>query len=60
MNRVEALDIARDVLEGYLTGNGISDDVPNFRESYEILTKMRNNIQKRSFKNKMRRETKTT
>lgn len=59
MNRVEALDIAIDVLEGYFTGNGASDDIPDFKEAYEVLTKMRNNIQKQSLKNKIKCEIKS-
>ena len=56
MNRVEALDIAIDILEGYFTGNGSTDDeVPDFREAYEVLIKMKNNIQKQNLKNKMKR-----
>ncbi len=59
LTKIEALDIARDVLEGYLNGNGSSDDSPNFKEAYEVLTIMRNNIQKQNLKtqkrNKLRR-----
>ncbi len=60
LTKIEALDIARDVLEGYLTGNGSSDDSPNFKEAYEVLTIMRNNIQKQNFKNKIKRGIKAT
>lgn len=55
MTRVEALDTARDVLEGYMTGNGAQDDAPDFKEAYEVLTKMRDSIQKQNYKNKIRR-----
>ncbi len=60
LTKIEALDIARDVLEGYLTGNGSSDDSPNFKAAYEVLTIMRNNIQKQNFKNKIKRGIKAT
>lgn len=54
LTRVEALDVARDLLDAYLNGNGRSKVDPTFEEAYEVLTKMRNNIQKQNMKNKMK------
>lgn len=52
MTRVEALDTAIDLFIDYLGGSPDAD--PQFREAYEVLTKMRNNIQKQNLKNKMK------
>ena len=55
MTRVEALDVARDLFENYLNGNGRDVD-PQFSEAYEVLTKMRNSMQKQNFNNKMKQK----
>lgn len=60
LTRVEALDVARDLLENYLNGNGRESVDPNFEEAYEVLTKMRNGIQKQNIKNKINYGIKTT
>lgn len=58
MTRVEALDVARDLFMDYLGGSPDAD--PQFAEAYNILTKMRNSIQKQYFKNKMKNNIKAT
>lgn len=42
LTRVEALDVARDLFYDYLSGSRSTD--PRFKEAYEVLTRMRNNI----------------
>ena len=54
MTRVEALDIARDLLNDYMTGS--SDADVRFEEAEKVLTCMRNTIQKQRFKRIMRGE----
>lgn len=51
MTRVEALDIARDLLNDYMSGSPEADE--QFKEAEEILTKMRNAIQKQKYKKKI-------
>ena len=50
MTRVEALDIARDLLNDYMSGSPDAD--VQFKEAEEILTRMRNTIQKQNLKRK--------
>lgn len=50
---MEALDVARDLLDSYLNGNGSSSVDHDFEEAYKVLTKMRNSIQKQNIKNKI-------
>lgn len=58
MTRVEALDTARDLLMDYLGGSPDADK--QFIEAYNVLTRMRNSMQKQSFKNKMKNNIKAT
>lgn len=53
MTRVEAIDMARDLFEAYLGGSPDADH--QFKEAYEVLTRLRNSIQKQNIKNKMKR-----
>lgn len=54
MTRVEALDIARDLLDDYMSGSPDVDE--NFKEAEEILTRIRNSIQKQNFKRKFKQQ----
>lgn len=58
LTRVEALDTARDLLMDYLGGSPDADK--QFIEAYNVLTRMRNSMQKQSFKNKMKNNIKAT
>ena len=53
MNRVEALDIERELFEAY--SGGSPDAYPQFKEAYKVLTRLRNSIQKQNIKNKIKR-----
>lgn len=52
MTRVEALDIARDLLNDYISGSPDADI--RFEEAERVLTCMRNTIQKQRFKRIMK------
>lgn len=54
MTRVEALDIARDLLNDYISGSPDADI--RFEEAERVLTCMRNTIQKQRFKRIMKGE----
>lgn len=55
---MEALDVARDLFMDYLGGSPDAD--PQFKDAYEVLTKMRNSIQKQNFKYKIKKDMKQT
>lgn len=57
LTRVEALNIVRNLLYDYASGSPDAD--PEFIEAYEVLTRMRNSIQKQNFKNKIKNSVKT-
>ena len=54
MTRVEALDIARDLLNDYISGSPDADI--RFEEAEMVLTRMRNSMQKQKFKKLMKGE----
>ena len=56
MTRVEALDVARDLLNDYMSGSPDSDK--QFEEAEKVLTRMRNSIQKQNFKKKFKSQSK--
>ncbi len=56
MTRVEALDIARDLLNDYISGSPDADE--QFEEAEKVLTRMRNSIQKQNFKNQFKKQSK--
>ena len=58
MTRVEALDVARDLFMDYLSGSPDTDK--QFAEAYDVITQMRNSIQKQDFKNMMKNNMKAT
>lgn len=50
MTRVEALSVVIELLENYLTS--IEDDLPEYKDAYKVLLRMRDGIYKQNIKSK--------
>lgn len=54
MTQIEALNIAINLLNDYMSGSPDADE--QFEEAEEVLNKMRNNLQIQQLKKKLRKE----